>query len=427
MKKIYLLAIFICVTHPLSAQDFSLSDNTTLIYSGYGGYSGWYFAQEAPVRTFPDYVNTIKAKLDITLQFQIPLELNFNQRLQWDTADKNRNRYEIEDLSLDYFSEYWELKAGWQIFSWKAVESISHADFLNQTDLESDFLDAPKFSEPALRFRYILPFDAGRVFEFYYLPLMRATRFPVADNRFSFLGADGNPLNISNKTRDHSYQGNQNEWQPQFALSYQQTFFESVDTRWFYFNGYNRFPGLLPNQSFTEFRHEYRLVQKAGVTFQGQINAWLLKGELVYTDYRKEVFNLLNQTIRPTYFSYTSGFEYTFYSPLIDNHDVGTILEVIGDSDSGKKYEELESYRPFQNHLFGGIRYAFNNVSDRSILMGGFYNYRDNDIILSIEYSERLLEKFTLEIRYIDIRSDTRPISQFDHTDRFVLELLYNF
>lgn len=420
LRSIFFSFVFILISG-ISAQNVQISDAVNMRYSGKFGNESWYFPRSKPVSSFPEYVNTIKGDLDLVLQFDMPMEIKLNQRFQYDPDDENRNRYEIDDLYLDYFTESWEVRAGLQIFSWKTVESISYADFLNQTDLESDFLDAPKLSQPAIRFRYIPQTEADQVFEFYYLPYMRATRFPVDDNRFSF------GLNISNDTEDHLYQDKNKEWRPQFAISYTRFIWESIDTRWFYFNGYNRFPGLIPNPTFTEFYHQYRPVHKAGLTFQGTVDAWLVKGEMVYTDYQKEVLNQLGEKIKPSYFAYTVGFEYTFYSPFIANHDLGTILEIIGDSDTGKKAAELESFRPFQNHIFGGMRYTFNNVSDRSLLFGGFYNYRDGDIILSFEYSERWFEVFTASIKYMDITSDTDPISRFEHTDRAIFELMYNF
>ncbi|KAA3610448.1 MAG: hypothetical protein D8M58_05450 [Calditrichaeota bacterium] len=423
MKTIILLlfSLGFCFS-VVNAQSIQLSEQTSIFYSGEIGAETWYFPKKAPVASFPKNVNTIKGKLNLTFLFDAPLEIRFTPRFQFDADDENRNRLEIEDLFIDYFTDNFEIRAGLQIFSWKTVESISHADFLNQTDLESDFLDAQKFSELAVRFRYIPDTDIEQLFEIYYLPYMRGTRFPVENNRFSF------GLNISNNSKDHIYQDENKEWRPQFALSYSRTFWESLDTRFFYFNGYNRFPGFVPTDlSFSNFVHQYRLIQKGGLAFQGVIESWLVKGEMAQTTYTKKVQNQLGQLIKPSFFAYTVGFEYSFYSPFIENHDLGTIVEVIGDTDSGKDASELESFRPFQNHLFGGLRYTFNNTSDRSFLAGGFYNYKDGDLIMSLEYSERFFENFTAKLSYLSLTSDTDPLKNFEHTDRLIFELLFNF
>lgn len=420
VRLTFFLTLLICANS--YGQGISLSESLNLRYSGSLGAAGWYFPQEAPFSEMPDYTASLRGQLDLTLQFDAPLEIRANHRFQYDPDNSDRHRIEIEDLYLDYYSDNFELRAGYQIFSWKTVESVSQADFLNQTDLESDFLDAEKLSELAVRLRLIPNSDIEQVFELYYIARLRAAQLPVLPNRFSI----GTP--VFNERADHTYLDENEEWRPQFAISYQRPFFDNVDTRFFYFNGYNRFPGLitgLPEKN--GLRHQYRPVHKAGMTFQGEIGPWLVKGENVYTAYQDTLVNQLRERIKPSFFSYTLGFEYTFYSPLIDGHDLGWILELIGDSDSGKSFEALESFRPFRNHLFTGFRYTFNNVGDRSLLFGTFVDYREGDLLFQIEYEERLMEVFTVKAAYNGLQVDTNPLTQFEHTERFILEINYNF
>ncbi|KAA3613840.1 MAG: hypothetical protein DWQ05_16325 [Calditrichaeota bacterium] len=421
-RVLVLLLSLIAFASPAAAQNINLSESVSLNYKGNLGIDTWYFPRKAPDAKMPESVNSLCGALDMTLVFDAPLEIRLNQRLLYDFENADRNRYEIEDLYLDYFRDNFEVRAGMQTFSWKTVESISQADFLNQTDLESDFLDADKFGELAVRTRLILPTETEQVFEIYYLARMRATRFPVDENRFSF------GLNVLNDASSHQFQSAKDEWRPQIALSFQRPFFDNIDTRFFYFNGYNRFPGLLPKfNAAMEFQHQYRLVHKTGLTFQGELGAWLVKGETVHTAFQREIVNQLGERIKPDYLAYTIGFEYTFYSALIENHDIGFIAEIIGDSDAGKKSGELEGFRPFQSYLFSGLRYVFNNVSDRSLLMGSFYDYEKKDILLRIEYEERLREIFTIKIAFNDLIVESSPLDLFSHADRLILELAYNF
>ena len=141
MKRNLFFTILSLIITQLAAQDLHLSDNLNLRYSGKAGGESWYFPRSKPMPSSSQTVNTIKGDLDLVFQFDIPLEFRINQRFQYDLEDDNRNRYEIDDLYLEYYADFWEIRAGLQIFSWKTVESVSHADFLNQTDLESDFLD----------------------------------------------------------------------------------------------------------------------------------------------------------------------------------------------------------------------------------------------------------------------------------------------
>ena len=97
MSTLKNLILYLCLLQAglLLAQDIPLSNNTTLIYSGNVGAESWYFPQTAPLKSYPDYVNSIKGRLDLTLQFDIPFELTLNQRFQFDPDNKDRNRYEI--------------------------------------------------------------------------------------------------------------------------------------------------------------------------------------------------------------------------------------------------------------------------------------------------------------------------------------------
>lgn len=411
--------LFVLLTRSsVYAQDVVISENINMRFNGNIGVEGWYFPRKAPVG-LSDHRKSVNGQLDLTFQFKPPVEFRLNQRFKIDFDNSDLNRYEIEDMYLDYFNLNFEARAGFQIFSWKTVESVSQADFLNQTDLENDLLDADKLSELALRLRFVPNTAVEQVFEFYYLPRMRATRLPIGENRFSF------GLPVSNDADDHLYQSDMNEWRPQFALSYERFFFGQVGARFFYFNGYNRFPGFAFDGR--NFMQEYRLVHKGGLAFQGELDAWLLKGEMVYTSYQKDLLNQLGQSIRPKYFAYTLGFEYTFYSAIVRNHDVGAIVELIGDTDTGKAAAELEGFRPFRNHLFAGFRYAFNNISDRSFLFGGFVDYREGDMILSFEYEDRISDVFTVNFIYTDLIVDTSPLDTFSHADRLLLEVNYNF
>lgn len=405
------------------AQDWQISESLNLRFNGSLGTEGWYFPRKSPRPDVSDHLKQVAGRLDLTLQFDAPLELRCNQRFQYDFDDSNRNRFEIEDLYLDYFNSSFEARAGFQIFSWKTVETVSQADFLNQTDLESDLMDADKFAELALRLRFIPNPDIEQVFSVYYFPRMRATRYPVGKNRFAF------GIDVRNSAEYHLYQSSAEEWRPQIAISYERPFFEQVDTRFFYFNGYHRFPGISLRPEGATFIpvQEYRLVHKLGATFQGEIGSWLVKGEMVYTDFQKDVTNQLGQTVSPKFFAYTVGFEYTFYAALVRNQDVGAIIEIIGDTDTGKDPAELADFRPFRNHIFGGLRYAFNNIGDRSLLFGGFFDYREGDVILSAEYEERLAEVFTINFTYLDLIVDTTPLNLFSQNDRLQLEIQYHF
>ncbi|MCP5048610.1 MAG: hypothetical protein GY940_15680, partial [bacterium] len=162
---------------------------------------------------------------------------------------------------------------------------------------------------------------------------------------------------------------------------------DEIDFALYLFNGYERVPRFVPSDDpltvlpesmggleTLYLVHHYDIVTKSGFTFQGNRGPWLYKGETLYQLYEEEIVTGSGMTV-DDYYAFTTGIEYTLYGPLFDKQDVGLILEWIECSDEGK---ELVTY---PNHFFGGIRYTFNNPSNRSILLGGFFNYKDPENI----------------------------------------------
>ena len=406
-------------------QEIELSESSRIVYKGNFGIDYWYFHDEPTNASQLDYSQNYFADLSFTFQFDFPIEIKVNPRIVYDPDNSDRNRFYFRDLFLDYYSESIELRLGYQTFSWKTVESVSHADFLNQTDLESDLLDPEKFGELSARFRYIFPTESQQSFEVFYIPIFKETRLPVGKNRYSFINNQG--ANVSNEKENHLYQSSDEEKRAQFAFRYKRLIFdESIDWNVFYFNGYQRFPGIV-SQDGINFFHEYRLIEKIGTSFQGNIGNWLLKGELVYNNYQKKLRNQLGQFIRPEYTAYTVGFEYTFYELLFKNQDIGTIVEYIGDTDNDKKPSELEGFRPFQSNIFLGLRYAFNNISDRSILIGSIVSLTEHNRIYQMEYSERLFELIDLQINYEWLDFKAEPLINFKNNSRMKIKLTYHF
>ncbi len=414
--------VFFLIISLSYTQSVSFGESTRLNYKGHVGLGYSYFPNTGNFASQKTHLGNVSASLDLTLQGDFPYEIRLNTRLLEDFENSDYRRYEIDDFYLNYLADFYEIRAGYQIFSWKTVESVSQADFLNQSDLENDILDPDKFGELALRVRYIPDTDVEQTVELYYIPYFRTTRLPSGNNRFAFVPT------LNNNDDQFLFQSAEKEWRPQIALRYQTMFFEDIDLSLFYFNGYNRFPGLALNpKNITEFTQQYRSINKAGFTFQGEVGSWLVKGEVVYNKYEHDVFNQLAERIRPEYTAYTTGFEYTLYSPFVDDQNLGLILEAIGDTDTGKRIVELEGFRPFQNHLFLGLRYAFNNIGDRSILAGSFIDYKNDNIIGQIEYEERLFNSFKLKITFNYLNPTTDPLVVFKKNDRLKINLNYHF
>ena len=140
MKLLFLISITLSFS-----QSISLSETTDLSYKGKLGIDYWNYPNEANNSLQPDQQTRFLGALDLTLQGDFSYQIRLNTRFLIDEGNSDLNRYEIDDLYIDYFSDSYEIRARYQIFSWKTVESVSHADFLNQTDIEGDIFDPDKF------------------------------------------------------------------------------------------------------------------------------------------------------------------------------------------------------------------------------------------------------------------------------------------
>lgn len=420
----------------LAAQSLELGDGTRLNYQGHAGLVQWAFPQEGGERQ--SYFTTQwVGELDLTLSFgpSLPLEFRFHPRLNYDIDRKDSftdGEYfpvRFDDLYLDWFTRYFELRAGYQIFSWKVVESLSQADILNQSDRAEDFFDPPKVGEVAVRTRFILPTERQNVLELYLLPWFTPSPLPGPESRYYFF--QDQAIRLLRSFDDFRYDSEAGRTRPQWAARWQTQAFETFDLAAYYFHGYRRFPLFVPaappDSNGLVLTHLYTPLYQGGFTFQGAVGNWLWKGETAFIRYEQDLISRSGKPVDP-YGAYTVGFEYTFYSPLIRNHDLGVIMELVGDTDAKKEEDELEGFRPFRSHSFAGLRYTFNNAGDRAILAGTFLDYIHIDRIFRVEYSERFFGRAAFKAEFSGVRAkSSSQFRPFQQAARVAAELKIHF
>lgn len=430
--------IVLCLALPAlaAAQTVGLGDKARLNYQGNLGAIQWAFPREGGEGD-SHFATQWRGELDLTLSLApaAPLELRAHPRFNYDPERSGRGGdllaqpARFDDLYLDFFTRFFELRAGWQIFSWKTVESVSQADILNQTDREEDFFDPPKIGEPAVRARFIMPTRAQNVLELYYLPYFTASPMPGPESRY--WPFPGQRVRLARDADAFTYDADDEAWRPQWAARWQTQVLEPFDVSAYYFHGYRRFPQFRAAGSDLEggltLTHHYTPIFQGGFTFQGAVGNWLWKGETAYIRAETEQVSRSGAIVDP-YLAYTGGLEYTFYSPFLQNQDLGAILELIGDSDAGKDEDELEGFRPFRSHVFAGLRYVFNNPGDRALLAGAFVDYLTGDMLYRAEYSERVFGGVSAKAEVsglaVEPGSSLRP---FEKAVRVSAELKFHF
>lgn len=434
MQKVFLFSLLcwwagVSLSH---GQSFSLAEGHDVQYRGEVFTHQWYFPQAGISHQQADLISTLGAEVDLSYLTPWSLDFKLHPRLAVDPDDTQlerqgsiwmgdaRSRFYFEEAYADWYHLEWmEIRAGYQIFNWKAVESYSWMDFINQTDQEVDLFSAEKLPELVVRGRWTLPIELEHSLSVFYIPIFQPGPQPRKNNRYDFGAGQG--FEYQYLPDSISYRDSSKQYRPQVAIKWNSMLLESIDYSLVYFNGYERL-GIPQPIAFDAEGHptvissHYEVVEKLGLNFVTELGSWLVKGEV-----------LANQYYNPnldSWLGWTVGAEYTLYSPLVEEQDLGLISEFIGHNAS----DETPLFLPFKNHVFLGLRYTFNNISDRSILLGGFLNYQKVENVLSLEYEERIGQDFKIKAGgFLLAGEETSELSTFESSSRFQTELSYFF
>ncbi|HKP94825.1 MAG TPA: hypothetical protein VJ385_03610 [Fibrobacteria bacterium] len=413
--------IFPCL-FPFAASPAAAMEGTGFDFRGSLESRFRVFPQDAldPDQGSGQHAYGIEAELNLGLPHG--LEARAHPRLRLDGNRIRQNPLVMDDFYLGQFIEGLQWRAGYQVFSWKVVESYSQADVLNQTDRRLDLLDPDKLAEPAAFLRLDLPAWLGEALEAYSLPYFTPGPLPRSESRYS--PVTGTPFTLVSDADSATYDSPSGRWEPQWALRHLWRP-GSFDVAFFWFHGYRRFPVFAPHPAAPgTLVPRYLRVEQGGMTFQGTLGNWILKGEGSWQGFTGDVRGPTGSPVDP-YGSFTTGFEYTFYAPIAADQDVVTLVEWIGDTDSGKDPIDLEGFRPFQNDLFMGLRYVFNGLSDATATGGVFWDYREGDALYKLELRRRFFTHLSCSAGYngVMLGSDTGRFQFLDRSSNLFADL----
>ncbi|MFQ5646752.1 MAG: hypothetical protein ACE5GM_07475 [bacterium] len=394
-------------------------------YKGSLGFDQWYFVRSGHSPQH-DANDTLEFKGEAAMEWGDGWEMLAAPRIKADLVEERRNRQTADEAWIQYAAEDWEFRAGMQTFFWGTVESVNIVDILNQRDYEDDFLDPDKWGEFSGRFSYFLE---DYTLELYYLPWFRAGNFPSRYARYSFTNGRGS---VSTDERYHDGSA----WNPQGAARLSATY-GSSDVAVSLFHGWSRFPVLALKPGDADLVPHYYKEDRISGDIQTALGDWLLKGEFVYknTDINDDLKlvtrepdgDVVRKNMIPgSYGIYVFGGEYEF-ERVVDSHDLTLLAEYLGDTNLG---QTTPDYRIFQNDLFLGLRYSFNDVNDKKLEAGGFLALeRGDELIYTVKYSQRFLEDFNLIVEYRDImvEDSDSPTAVFKEDGRLSSQILWNF
>jgi hypothetical protein len=295
-----------------------------------------------------------------------------------DQYDEARTHSDIRELFWTHAADDWELKAGIRQVFWGVTESQHLVDIINQTDFVESIDGEKKLGQPMINFSLIQ--DWG-ILDLFLLTGFRERTFPGKKGRLRF------PLLIDSDAA--VYQAEAEYKHIDFAARYSHTI-GNIDFGLSYFYGTSREPRYLineENQMPPQIIPVYDIIHQSGLDLQYTSDSgWLWKLESIVRRSREKQF-----------FAFTGGFEYTFSNIDDSGLDIGLIAEYLFD-DRDQRYFPPN---PFNKHIFGGARLAFNDVQSTDLLAGAIVNQKTGSTFITVEGSRRLGDtmKLILEIR----------------------------
>lgn len=321
-----------------------------------------------------------------------------------DSADSERNHFDVRELNYLWLGDPWELRAGIGKVFWGVTEFAHLVDIINQTDLVEGIDEEEKLGQPMIEFS--LPTDWGTI-DLFLLPYFRERTFPGPDGRLR--------SQIEVDTDNAEYESDNKENHNDFAGRYSHTIGD-WEIGLSHFSGTGREPALVPGFNSSGnlvLIPYYEQINQTGLDLQLITGGWLWKLESIY------------RTGQGTddYFSDAFGFEYTFSGVFGTPADVGILAEYIGD----ERGEDATT--PFQNEIAMGVRFAFNDIAGTDALIGVIEDVETSARLITAEASRRFSDNCKLIINscVFSNQPDDDLLYSLRDDDFFQLEIAYYF
>ena len=388
------------------------------------GHAAWF--PDANSGEQENVISFLQIYPDLALEYDSTWMAVIAPRLRLGLNDSEYNLISLQDLYGEYVSEHFEVRAGFQTHFWGAVESYNIVDIFNQKDYRVDFFDPRnnKIGQSAVRLRGIF---AENTLDLIYFPYFEVANLPNAVNPYNpfmgMLNVQGNPIftNGAERTR------------PNFAARWERTI-GPADLGVYYFNGYARFPVINATPGVGIAQTLYYEMQQISGDIQMTLGNWILKGEYLYMNTDNagsfEATSILfdgsivrRDLVPDSYTAFVAGFEYTFYR-VFQAHDLGLLLEYLY-NDSPQDFQ-APAFRPFENDIFAGIRWARNNLGQGVLRAGLIHDLGNSTRLWRIEYTERFFDRLKVlaYAQIIDAAAEN-PLSPFNDADNVAIQFSY--
>lgn len=333
--------------------------------------------------------------------------------LRYDSADGRRTHADLREAYFLAFGDVgegeWELRLGVDRVFWGVIESNHLVDIVNQVDA----IEHPDGeAELGQLMAHLTWSGEWGVAELFLMPYHRERTFASHDGRLrsAFVVDEDHP----------TYESSAEQWHTDIALRYSHSF-GPFDLGVSVFDGTSRDPVLRPRirPDGVALIPHYEQIRQYGLDLQMTTDAWLLKLEAIH---RSGAQNLVLE--EDDYFALAAGFEYTFYAAFDSPADLGVLAEW--------SYDERGDHatRAFDDDLFFGVRYTFNDVQDTNLLVGALQDRQHSSLTIAVEMSRRMTDQWSMNIEALLVAdADDRDvhIHPIRRDSFFELGLNYNF
>ncbi len=393
-----LLRLFLCayLLLPAWAQAMEISGNVALELQVYPNEAAFAEQQDESV----------------SLSFQPKFRTSWNRGddelvaeffFRADPENDNRQHADIRELKWLHVGGDSEWRVGIDTVFWGVTESQHLVDIINAIDRVEGFDGEDKLGQPMVHYTRL--FDAG-VFHVFILPGFRESEFDSVEGRLRL------PLPV--EADQAEFESSDEERHVDYALRYTH-FLGDTEVGLSLFKGTSREPDFqqrldVDNNPFlVPF---YPQMTQFGLDLQSLIGDWIWKWELIHRDQDAGSFTAT-----------TAGFEYTFYGILESAIDMGTLLEYSYDD------RDEDEAGVFNNDLFGGLRFAFNDVQSTEILAGAIVDVENGSQTFRVEASRRIGQawKLTGELQLFSNIDEDDPLKAFEEDDFLLIEMARYF
>lgn len=186
----------------------------------------------------------------------------------------------------------------------------------------------------------------------------------------------------------------------EYALDYAVIFENGYDSQRYYTQT------LSPDASYITTNENAYLVNKLSTFNTLVLGSTLCKLEALYTD-------VLDDEIISDYFHLGLGVEHTI-GEFYKGADLGLLAEYYSYTVlENNKRNDLELFEVFQNDLFLGSRYSFNDGSNASVVGGIIFDLDYDEQVYYLEYETRIADIFKLNFDYRYVEPSTTDMTAF--------------